>query len=100
MICAVLYAIRDRAEQSALLAAHYRSLISDYYSFQLGNTIQEAIYARGPFGRPPCPSTACMSEESRIESSFGPIRLPYIMTQKNGTTVVLTYSHHVPITLM
>ena len=44
----------------------------DYYEFQTGN-VRGAIYSRGPLGRPPCPSTEGMSEESRIESSFGPV---------------------------
>ena len=36
---------------------------------------QDAIYVRGPLGIPPCPSIGCMSEASRIESSFGPVDL-------------------------
>ena len=40
-----------------------------------------------------------MSEESRIESSFGPIKLVNDHYTK-GNELALTYSHHIPITVV
>jgi hypothetical protein len=40
-----------------------------------------------------------MREESRIDSSFGPIRLAD-HTYLEGATLELTHSHHIPITVM
>jgi hypothetical protein len=67
------------------------------------DNIRDTTYARGPLDRPPCPSTGCMSEESRIESSFGPIKLaerPYFLARKGGPMAILTYSYHVPKAFM
>ena len=81
------------------------SLQPDYYRFQMDN-IRDTIYARGPLDRPPFPRTGCIREESRIESSFGPIKLSeqsYIRLDSkrwDHTTVILTYSYHVPKAFM
>jgi hypothetical protein len=59
---------------------------------------RNATYVRGPLGRPPCPSIGCISEASRIESSFGPVELdeqPNIHEEDGvlGTNLLLLCPH-------
>ena len=44
------------------------------WSSQMGKfvSIEKDLYARGPLGRPPWPSTGWIREASRIDSSLGP----------------------------
>ena len=81
MACALACAMQDHAEQVTLAAPDDPpSLVAECYR---SVTDENGTYARGPLGRPPCPSMGCMREGSRIDSSFGPIE-PAERPHKHG----------------
>ena len=59
------------------------------------------LHLRGPLGRPPWPSTACIMEASRIETSLGPAKKDISgRVWERTEKCVLTYSYDIAITIV